>query len=473
VVVSAEADRQERRVTAQSSATESESPWPRCSGAAGLLARWLEEFAAANPAAEEMQRRLLDEAGVELRALVDHWVRTDQSAALAELRASGFVEREEEGGTAWEHPAARLPRVRVQSAHEGPRLALAVEDVSSFLDAHGLVANSRDGDPDSDYEEARCRLPTGELAIVARRGHRGFRPQPLPAAKHVTLERVRRALRERPRPSDDSAAVEAARATFTAAAVEVGRDRAVDEFFAAERENWMSRNAAGRWQFARQQTVGIGWANHDHHTYRSSRKCFRALLSLFTEMGFVLRERFYAGAEAGWGAQILEHPVSRVVIFADVDMAPEELEVDFAARDLPPRDTLSTIGLWCALHGSSIGRAGLHHLEAEFDYAQARLQIEAAGIGLMPPFTDLPMLWQAFTVAETWPVAPERVRALVERGALTHEQAARFLTQGAPGSHLEVLQRWDGFKGFNKTGVSAIIRATDARRAVAETLISP
>ena len=34
-------------------------------------------------------------------------------------------------------------------------------------------------------------------------------------------------------------------------------------------------------------------------------------------------------------------------------------------------------------------------------------------------------------------------------------------------SGLEVLQRWEGFKGFNKTGVSAIIQETDARRSLA------
>ncbi len=41
-----------------------------------------------------------------------------------------------------------------------------------------------------------------------------------------------------------------------------------------------------------------------------------------------------------------------------------------------------------------------------------------------------------------------------------------FERTGAAGSHLEILQRWEGFKGFNKTGVSAIIRETDARRTV-------
>ncbi|HVK05327.1 MAG TPA: hypothetical protein VM490_17755, partial [Armatimonadaceae bacterium] len=182
---------------------------------------------------------------------------------------------------------------------------------------------------------------------------------------------------------------------------------------------------------------------------------------------FSFRERFYAGAEAGWGAQILEHPESRVILFCDVDMSPEELDVDFRETLLAPRDTLGTIGLWCALHGSSIAAAGMHHIECEFDFARCEADYRAAGFGVMKPFTDLPMLKQAFTEPEIWPVAPERLADLRARGAITPAQADAFARDGAAGSHLEILQRWEGFKGFNKTGVSAIILETDARRRAA------
>ena len=42
-------------------------------------------------------------------------------------------------------------------------------------------------------------------------------------------------------------------------------------------------------------------------------------------------------------------------------------------------------------------------------------------------------------------------------------QHARFLREGAIGSHLENLQRHEGYKGFNQQAVSAIIAATDPR----------
>jgi hypothetical protein len=74
------------------------------------------------------------------------------------------------------------------------------------------------------------------------------------------------------------------------------------------------------------------------------------------------------------------------------------------------------------------------------------------------------MLNQAFTQPEMWPIAPERLNALEKAGQITAEARARFEANGAAGSHLEVLQRWEGFKGFNKTGISSIIKETDARR---------
>ncbi len=91
---------------------------------------------------------------------------------------------------------------------------------------------------------------------------------------------------------------------FAAAADDIGTDWACDLFFAAEREYWQSRNRAARVQYERQNRLGLGWANHDHHTYRSSRAAFPQLIATLEQMGFQCRERFYAGREAGWGAQV-------------------------------------------------------------------------------------------------------------------------------------------------------------------------
>ena len=82
---------------------------------------------------------------------------------------------------------------------------------------------------------------------------------------------------------------------------DLGRDLTCDLFFAAEREYWQRKNRAAQVQKARQDKLGLGWANHDHHTYRSSREHFADLIAVHEKLGLVCRERFYAGKEAGWG----------------------------------------------------------------------------------------------------------------------------------------------------------------------------
>ena len=93
----------------------------------------------------------------------------------------------------------------------------------------------------------------------------------------------------------------------------------------------------------------------------------------------------------------------------------------------------------------------------------SRIRLTAKGIDSMEPFTDFPHLRQAFTQGEIWPVAPERIAAARTAGCIDAAQAAHFTTHGALGSHLEILERNDGYKGFNQTGISEIIRKTDPR----------
>jgi hypothetical protein len=236
-------------------------------------------------------------------------------------------------------------------------------------------------------------------------------------------------------------------------------------FFQVERKYWLSRNRAGQVQYERQNRLGLGWANHDHHTYRSSRVHFSRLSGMLEQMGFACRERFYAGRDAGWGAQVLEHPVCGIAIFADVDMSPEEVSGDFAHQRLAERAALGTVGLWCKLHGESFLRAGLHHLECQFEFDAVKEQLATIGVKTMPPFTDFPFLRQAFTEGEVWQVDPERLAALAAAGSITVEQRDQFARHGALGSHLEILERHEGYKGFNQTGISDIIQRTDPRRA--------
>jgi len=438
--------------------------WPRCPDAAEYFTSLFRAFASHNPDVAQLADRLVEQAGVSMLTLVDHWVVPNTPSLTDELTTIGLrLQTSADGDEYWAHPAARLPRLRISNADDGVRLAIAVEDLRHFADCHDFPIRGQYGDPDSGYEEIRIPQPAGELAVIVRNGYSGFRPGRLTASDQRAILNARAAIRSRPRTGDESSVASKTAELMRSLSESVEMDRLVDELFHVERDYYMARNSAARKQYERQQNLGIGWANHDHHTFRSARDGFRALVNLWLQVGFEPREKFYAGAEAGWGAQIFEHPVSRVILFCDVDMAPEEIDIEYSRHDLQPLPKLGTIGLWCGLHGSSICEAGLHHLEAEFDFARERSQLVAEGIGVMSPFTDLPMLKQAFTEAETWSVDPSRANRLYDRGLITLEQRDQFMERGAHGSHLEILQRWDGFKGFNKTGIDAIIQQTDAR----------
>jgi hypothetical protein len=244
----------------------------------------------------------------------------------------------------------------------------------------------------------------------------------------------------------------------------VGQDLACHLVFEEERKYWQKRNRAGTEQKRRQDSLGLGWANHDHHTFRSSRECFVYLIKAWELLGFHRRECYYAGEEAGWGAQVVEQPVEGIIIFDDVDLNPDEVEVDFSRKPLPSQQELGTIGLWCGLHGESFLEAGMHHLECRFDHALLRDQLKAEGINTMKPFSDFPFLKQAFTEGERWTVRRARAERLLQNQSITDDQFAEFTKNGAIGSHLENLQRKGGFKGFNQHTVSLIIAETDPRK---------
>jgi hypothetical protein len=265
--------------------------------------------------------------------------------------------------------------------------------------------------------------------------------------------------------SDDAEGIAATEATLARVIELAGStDLACHLVFEVERAYWQSRNRAAQFQKARQDRLGLGWANHDHHTFRCSRRFFPRIIGMFESLGFALRERYHAGEQAGWGAQILEHPTTGIVIFADLDLAPEESAHDFAHEALDDLARPRTVGLWVALHGESILEAGMHHLEAQFDFDALRDDLKSAGgIDQMPPFSDFAFLRQAFTAGERWAVEKHRADRCLALAWIDAEQHARFLREGALGSHLENLQRRQGYKGFNQKSVSAIIAATDPR----------
>lgn len=380
------------------------------------------------------------------------------ATALAEL---GW--REDAGTGLWRHPAARLPAVSITPA---PHVSLKTDDIEAFAHVHGAPA-APTGAPDGVLRMLEVGIDGGiGLRGLQRRSYAsGIEPEDRPQkdatdatdATDVAAARARWAAR--PLVGDDTAsmaqALDAARFMVNA----VGHDRAAAFVLEHERERWQSRCAAAKGTSAAQQRFGLGFANRDHHTLRSSRASFAGLIACLHTLGFESREQFHAGAEAEWGALVLEHPGTGDVVFADVDLDPTEADADLAAG-LAPRP-LGPVGVWCALHGDSFLGAGLHHLAALYDFDHYRLAASAPP--LQDPFSDFDHLRQAFTQPESWDIEPARLERLLAGGELPSAAIDRCRSGRAPGSHLEIIERRHGFKGFNQHSVSRTIAHNDLR----------
>ena len=450
-------------------AAEKKFDWPLCHDAENFLLERIDAFLARNTFAKRLSDRMLTGTGTLLLDWLDSIVLP--AGDEQKLRAIGFTndplgEIAGPGKALW-HPEAMLPRVVL--IPDGPAgvpnaLAVRVDSISDFMAAHD-VSEEPQGAPLSRVRRVLVSAENGvRLFAVERRGYRGdveaARAPGVTEALLLAHELWKTRRRTFP---TDAEGWRALHGLLDHVIELVGRDLACHVVFWEERAYWQRRNRAARVQKERQDRLGLGWANHDHHTFRCSRAHFVDLMRALEKLGFERRERYYAGAQAGWGAQILEQPVEGIVAFCDVDLEPHETEIDFSRQPLPPSKKLGTIGLWVGLHGESFLDAGLHHVECRFDHELLREQLDALDVKTMKPFSDFPFLKQAFTEGERWPVRRERAERLLREGWIDEKQFRQFTNEGAIGSHLENLQRRGGFKGFNQKSVSVIIAATDPR----------
>ena len=445
--------------------------WPLAYEAEAVLRRFIGSFLDCNQVARRLARRMEEETGTDFYEWVDHL--SAGPDAIDELLRAGFVLEQVDtppGVKAFYHPAAMMPRVVVHP-NDSPggapaELAIRPESIIDFISKNNLDT-AVTGKFGSRFRTAHVAEESGhKLFAVERLAYRGFVEQPSSPEFAQALMSTRELWRMRKRDfMDDASGIAHAFELQDRAVALVGADVACDLFFTEERAYWEFRNRAGRRQKRRQDSLGLGWGNHDHHTFRCSRRFFTGVIEFFCRFGFAKRERYYAGAEASWGAQILEHHITGITVFADVDLMPGETAIDFSTERLPEAPRLGTVGLWCGLHGDSLLQAGMHHLEARFDFTLLGDQLAKEGINMMKPFSDFSFLRQAFTEGERWPVRKERLQKLLAAGFITEAQALLFDKNGAIGSHLENLQRRGGFKGFNQKSVSVIIQATDPRSA--------
>ncbi len=441
--------------------------WEQQAAAEKACLDLIEDGKRQNTTLASFEEKLLQQTSSRLLSWVDHLTLRASGQVREKLGALGFVRRPDKVQEALYHPGALLPAILLSSDPSGPDqgVALKVESIADFLQVNGLQAEIEGGLFCPLRRALLGREKGVELSVVERRGTGDYEPAARDDAYLRTYLEAEEAWQTRPRTGEDEEQLFAAIFGIADRLVEeLGPELAAHIVCRGERSYWLARNFAGRVQQGRHATLGLGWANHDHYTFRSSRRNFSRLVTLFSHLGFQDRERYYAGAEAGWGAQIMENPAAGLTLFLDVDLAPEEVATEFSREELKERDRLGTVGLWCALHGDSILGAGMHHLAAQFAFEPLMADLARFGVAYMAPFSNFPYLKQAFSVAEQWDVAPARVKKLVRDKMITNEQGERFLSQGAIGSHLENIERREGYKGFNRKNVSAIIRDTDPRR---------
>ena len=431
--------------------------WKTEPAAESFILRFLERAKSSSSFLSHLESQLRENCSTDLLAWVDHITINEE---MPEIGFEPLHRRERY--QIWHHPRAKLPSIVVDQ--ESQAVNLSVDSIADFLMVRGL-SSSIEGSPYSPYRRCLVADEGGwQIWVIERRGVDTVEPIYEREDYLTAYFEAKELWMSRPRLLDEEEQQIQQAIEIASQMVElIGEDGAASLVLELERSYWQTRNTAGQIQKNRQDRLGMGWANHDHHTFRSSRRHFAHLVKLFEILGFHCRERFYAGEEAGWGAQIMENPRAKLVLFLDVDLSPEEVAIDFAKVNLPERKTLGTVGLWCALHGDSILKAGMHHLEAQFDFENLTKDLKQRGIGMMQPFSNFDYLKQAFTQGEMWPVDPHRIENLLNRQFITPQEADKFKKEGALGSHLENLQRKEGYKGFNQKNVSVIIRKTDPR----------
>ena len=413
------------------------------------------------PNGEKWAKDLHEHTAIKLRDIIDH-ITFNEQEFISSLKTNGWEDVYD--GVVFKNKKGYFPEFIFEK--DRPKVFIKTEFVSDFLSSNGIKSKIS-GKKDDQIRKAKIFDGNDlEFWVIERHGCNGYR---LKDSSDETLVKSRihqQAFRARRREFDNiEKGLDHLEVLVDSVVADIGNDWTCDLFLRAEREYWMQKNKAGRIQKERQDRFGIGWANQDHHTFDSSRQHFYQTIRILEKLGFECRELFYAGDGAGWGSQILEQPVLKSVIFADIDLAPEELEIDFAhSNDIKPLHPLRRAGLWCAMHGESMLKAGLNHLECMYDARKFNGIFKELKIEMMHPFSDFPHLYQALTVGEWWSVDPYKIDRLLEEGHISDEAASNFKQYGAIGSHFENLERNCGFKGFNKPGIDKVLSAIDPRK---------
>src|SRR3954465_3840814 len=254
--------------------------WKTQPAAARWVTRTMDSLAARNPVIEKLAHQLRDFTGTRLIDWVDHFALSDDSALglIGELADVGYTQQNHDIDSLWRHPLGMFPPVVVNGGRTGLALRCDCVDAARLalppmLGLHPAGGEQVIGPHGGMYRHVVIdEYVDAELWLVERHGYAGF------GAVSNSVQEIAAAAHHRDiftnRQRSFSTVDEGFRHTselFAAAADDIGTDWACDLFFAPELDYWEKRNRAGAVQYERQSRAGLGWANHDHHTYRSSR----------------------------------------------------------------------------------------------------------------------------------------------------------------------------------------------------------
>jgi hypothetical protein len=451
-------------MTTNNSINKQKFDWMLYLKAEMFIQKQIDFFLSNNPISNYIANKMTVETSTRFFDWVDHLRLPEYSISHEKINQLGFNETKTESHEeviVYSNPQSVLPPVLYGGVGHG--LAVKVDNLDLFYKVFDLK-NEMTKESNAPLRISTIKEHNGyKFVAVERKGYNGF------TIKETSdNERYLDAFKEfqkRPREyQDEETGFRELETLLTRHLKHLGEGRVTDAFFRAEREFWMSKNKTGQAQKMRQDKLGLGWSNIDHHAFRSSRRNFHHLMHILESLGFDKREAYYAGEQAGWGAQILEHPDTSTVIFADLDLGYDEKDIDFSSTKMDNNEQLGTVGLWVALHGDSVLQAGLHHIAVRFDFNKIQSDLQALGHGFRKPFSNFEFLKQAFNDGEMWSVVKNRIYELERSGKIEKEDYDRFLNNGALGSHLESIERRQGFKGFNQNSVSVIIKETDPRK---------
>lgn len=394
------------------------------------------------------------ECGLRFFDLLDYVRLAVPRSARMLIVQQGFIPQEfsQEPGRLYAHeeaifPALYIEEVKSEKASAVLEIALKVEDLEQ-LQKKRKYSGSVSGEVESSFRKMSWVGPRGSyrLTFVERKGHRNFLEGPKEDLKNLREVRYlfgpHRDTQIRPL-EDVEAAFDRTFEIVEKAMTLVGRERAAYEWLQAEVRYWEQRNKAATLQGERQRALGLGWMNKDHMTYRNSKAMFPRTVELLSRLGFEKRERLHAEE---FTAQILENRALGVAAFVDVD--PRE------------KKEIGTVGLWVKVHGESLLIAGLHHMAARFDFVNVQEILGRHGITFRPPFSNFDELKQVFTEGEKRLIPERHAKRLYKNGFITQLQYQRYVTEGAIYTHLENIQRRNGFKGFNPQSVDVTLRDT-------------